>query len=216
LPQVFVLNASENIKFECQKCGSCCHHKRPQEFGILVPLERLKEFWEKSNLIYLTEKDIENISRKTGLSPKEFADTLYDYSGQVVRVEDNGSKVILDFPVMRSKQDTTCVFYENGCTIYSVRPRACRLFPFRVEEKASPKEDIILSIGFNSHCPGIGKGKITAKRDLEKLVVDQFRQRSESVASEIRKLAAEGKIQKDAQVFRTFPGPKARICEARF
>ena len=73
---------------------------------------------------------------------------------------------------------------------------------------------IILSIGFNSHCPGIGKGKITAKKDLEKLVVDQFRQRSESVASEIQKLAAEGKIQKNAHVFRTFPGPKARICEA--
>jgi hypothetical protein len=206
-----VQTAFDDIKFKCQRCGSCCHHRRPQEFGDLVPLERLKEFWETSNLIYLTQKDIENISRKTGLEPKHFVDTLYEYDGQIVRVEDNGSKLILDFPVMQSKEDTTCVFYENGCTIYSVRPRACRLFPFRVEEKTSPEDDIILNVGFNPHCPGMGKGKFAAKKDMETLVVDQFRQRSESVASEVRKLAAEGTIQKGAKIFRTMPGRRSRL-----
>jgi len=62
-----VLTAFDDIRFSCQRCGACCHHKRPQEFEDLVPLDRLPEFWEKSNLIYLTETDIENIGRKTGL-----------------------------------------------------------------------------------------------------------------------------------------------------
>lgn len=213
MPSVFVFTAFDNAKFKCQRCGSCCHHKRPQEFGTLVPLERLNEFWEKSNLIYLTEKDIESISQKTGLSPKDFVDTLYEYDGQCVRLEDKGSKIILDLPIMRSKEDTTCVFYKEGCTIYSIRPQACRLFPFRVNEKSTPEGDIRLSIDYNPHCPGIGKGKSAAKRDLEKLVVDQFRQRSESVASEVRKLAAEGKIQKDAQIYRTLPRHQSGISE---
>lgn len=204
-----MVNAFEDIRFKCQRCGSCCHHKRPQEFDDLIPIEQIAEFWEKSNLIYLTNEDIERISRKTGLVAKDFVDTLYEYDGKFVKAKDGGKKVILDLPVMRSKEDTTCIFYEDGCTIYSVRPKACRLFPFRVEEKSTPEGDLILNIGYNPKCPGIGKGKSVVKEDLEKLVVGQFRQRSESVASEVRALATEGKIQRDAEVYRTLPGRRS-------
>jgi Fe-S-cluster containining protein len=208
LPRVFVKTTFDNIRFECQRCGSCCHHKRPQEFDDLIPQPKLKEFWEKSNLIYLTQQDIENISYKTNIKPTDFVDTIYEYDGQIVRVEESGKKIILDFPVMKSKEDTTCLFYDNGCTVYSVRPRACRLFPFRVEEETNPKGDIILCVGYNKTCPGIGKGKMADKRMLEKLVSDQFLQRSESIAAEVQRLAAEGKIQKSAEIYRSFPGRK--------
>ena len=214
MPRVFVVNAFEDIRFKCQRCGSCCHHKRPQEFNDLVPTEQLTEFWEKSNLIYLTEEDIERISRKTGLDALDFVDTLYEYDGKVVKAKEGGKKVILDIPVMKSKQDTTCVFYEQGCTVYPVRPRACRLFPFRVEERSTKEGDLILSIGYNPTCPGIGKGESVVKKDLEKLVVDQFRHRSESITSEVRLLATEGKIQKDAEIFRTLPGRRSDASSA--
>lgn len=206
MPRVFVKTVFEVARFECQRCGSCCHHCRPQDFGDLVPMERMAEFWVKSNLIYLTNEDIERISSKTCLDPARFVDTLYEYCGRCVRVGDSGKKIILDFPVMKSKVDTTCVFYDEGCTIYSVRPRACRLFPFRVEEETTAQGDIILDINYNPSCPGIGKGRKVDKRSLEKLVVEQFRQRSEAVAAEVRELAGAGMIQKDAKVFRTHPG----------
>jgi Fe-S-cluster containining protein len=170
----------------------------------------LGEFWQKSNLIYLTDDDIERIGRRSGLSPKDFVDTLYDYDGRFVRVEDEGRKVILDLPVMKSKEDTTCVFYNDGCTIYQVRPRACRLFPFRVEEESTPHENLILKIGHNPSCPGIGKGKSMKKRaDLEGLVIDLFRRRDESIVSEVRRLATEGRIRGDAQIYRTLPGRRS-------
>jgi hypothetical protein len=82
-----------------------------------------------------------------------------------------------------------------------------------VEEKSTPEDDIILSIGYNSLCPGIGKGKKAAKKDLEKLVIDQFRQRSEQIASELGELGAKGKIRKDAQIYRTLPGRGPRKSE---
>jgi uncharacterized protein len=173
-----------------------------------VPLERLKEFWEKSNLIYMTSEDIENISRATGLDPSDFVDTLYRYDGKFVRVEDSGNVVILDFPVLKSKADTTCVFYDSGCTIYSVRPKACRLFPFRVEEETSQQGDIALNISCNKSCPGIENGKIADKKPLEKLVIDQFQERSEAVATEVRTLLMEGKISGGARVYRSHPGPR--------
>ncbi len=210
MPRVHVKTVFDAIRFKCQRCGSCCHHKRPEEFGTLVPMERLKEFWERSNLIYLTGEDIENIGQRTGMEPKDFVDTLYEYDGQCVCVEDSGMKIILDLPVMKSKDDTTCVFYDEGCTVYPVRPKACRLFPFRVEEETTPQGDIALCINYNSTCPGIGKGKKVDKKTLEKLVVEQFLLRSRSVAAEVQKLAAEGRIQKDAKVYRTIPGRRSK------
>lgn len=209
MPRVLVKAAFEGLSFECQRCGSCCHHRRPQEFDDLVPLSRLKEFWEKSNLIYLTQKDVTNISSRYKHPPEKFVDTLYPYGCKSVKVEDGGRKIILDLPVMKSREDTTCVFYEkSGCQVYSQRPKACRLFPFRVEEETAANGDIILNISYNPSCPGIGKGRRVDPRKLEKLVVEQFLLRTEEVASQVRELQAKGKIAAHAQVFRSHPGRK--------
>ena len=210
MPRVLVRAIFKDIKFQCQRCGSCCHHKRPIEFDDLIPIERLKEFWEKSNLIYLTKKDVTAIARRTGKNPADFVDTLYDYDGSYVKVADKGCKVILDLPVMKSKEDTTCIFYEQGCIIYSVRPKACRLFPFLVEEETSSNGDILLNINYNPTCPGIGKGRIVDKGQLESLVAEQFMQRTEDIAAQVQRLRASGAISADARIFRTLPGRKAK------
>ena len=206
MPRVMVKAVFDNIRFQCQRCGSCCHHKRPLDFDDLVPMERQKEFWVKSNLIYLTKKDVTVISKKTGRRPEDIVDTLYGYDGCYVKVKDLGSKVVLDLPVMKSKKDTTCIFYQKGCTIYSVRPIACRLFPFRVEEETMPNGDIMLAINYNSTCPGMGKGNIVDKRKLEKLVADQFLQRTEDITPDVQRLNASGAISAQARIFRTLPG----------
>ncbi len=206
MPRVVVKAIFGNIRFKCQRCGSCCHHKRPLEFDDLIPSEQIEDFWRSSNLIYLTEKDVHAISNRTGMRPPDFVDTLYDYSECYVRIEDEGREVILDLPVMRSKEDTTCVFYQEGCSIYSVRPIACQLFPFRVEEETLDNGDILLNISYNSTCPGIGKGKMVDKKKLEGLVAEQFLQRTLDVSPHIQKLNASGAIASGARIYRTLPG----------
>jgi len=191
-------------------CGSCCHHKRPLEFDDLVPMELLREFCEKSNLINLTEKDVTAIAKRTGRKPAEFMDTLYDYDGCFVKVREGGSKVILDLPVMKSKADTTCIFYEEGCKIYSVRPKACRLFPFRVEEETASNGDTLLNISYNPTCPGIGKGEIVDQRKLEKLVAELFLQRTLDISPQVQRLMASGAISAKAGIYRTLPGKRAK------
>lgn len=210
MPRVIVKAVFKDIRFQCQRCGSCCHHKRPLDFDDLVPMEQMKEFWQKSNLIYLTEKDVTAIAKETGKKAAEIVDTLYDYDGCYVKIRDNGSQVILDLPVMKSKEDTTCVFYRDGCTIYSVRPIACQLFPFRVEEETLSNGDILLSIDCNPTCSGVGKGQRVDKRKLEKLVVDQFLQRSEDINPHVQRLNSSKAISKNARIFRTLPGRQTK------
>jgi uncharacterized protein len=137
-------------------------------------------------------------------------DTLYDYDGCYVKIKDQGSKVVLDLPVMKSKEDTTCIFYREGCSIYSVRPIACRLFPFRVEEETLSNGDMLLSINYNTTCPGIGKGKSVDRRKLEKMVADQFMQRTADITPHIRRLADSGAISAQARIFRTLPGRRGQ------
>lgn len=170
----------------------------------------MEEFVEKSNLIYLTEKDIHDISFRAKVPPEKFVDTLYEYDGNFVRVEDSGEKVILDLPVMKSKPDTTCVLYKDGCTVYPVRPKACRLFPFRVIEETAPDGDMILNISYNPNCPGIGKGSVVKEERLIKLVYEQFSQRTQSIAPQVKKLVISGKIQNGAKIYRTIPGRRPR------
>jgi Fe-S-cluster containining protein len=182
-----------------------------------VPSTKLAEFVEKSNLIYLTEKDIETIGRRTRSRAEEFVDTLYPYDGRFVKIGDSGRSVILDLPVMKSREDTTCVFYEGtkGCAIYSLRPAACQLFPFHVEEKSTPAGDMLLRIGYNPTCPGIGRGEVADKEGLKRLVAEQFLSRAQSVTSEIRELRARGMVRADAEIFRTLPGRRTETSISR-
>jgi Fe-S-cluster containining protein len=198
----------KEVNFQCQRCGACCHHKRPAEFDDLVPIERLAEFVEKSNLIYLTGEDIDKISRAAERRPEEFVDTLYPYDGSSVKIEEDGRSVVLDLPVLKSKADATCVFYQSprGCAVYSVRPKACRLFPFRVDEETMAKGDVLLRIGYNSTCPGIGRGRPVDRKRLKILVAEQFMIRNRELASEVQRLKAMGLISDHPEIYRTMPG----------
>ncbi len=166
----------------------------------------MERFVERSNLIHLNSEEIRRISSRYKLRPEEFVDTIYPYDGRCVRVEGHGSKVILDIPVLKSKDDTTCVFYETGCKIYPLRPRACRLFPFRISEGETATGDIVLSIDYNPTCPGIGKGDYVEKRALQKLAMEIFAMRMSEVTAEVKELVARGSIKPNATVYRTMPG----------
>jgi Fe-S-cluster containining protein len=65
---------------------------------------------------------------------------------------------------LREKVNSDCVFYdrERGCTIYPVRPRQCRTWPFWESNVASPEawEETC------NLCPGSGKGDLISAEEI--------------------------------------------------
>jgi Fe-S-cluster containining protein len=81
--------------FKCRKCGECC-----KGYGGT----------------YLTDSDIEGISRYINSDPKEFVDQFCSLSG--------------DRPVLAQRKDGYCIFWKQICTIHPVKPLMCRKWPF--------------------------------------------------------------------------------------
>ncbi|MBD3420861.1 MAG: YkgJ family cysteine cluster protein [Chitinivibrionales bacterium] len=67
---------------------------------------------------------------------------------------------------LQERHDGSCIFYDNGCTIYPVRPGQCRTYPFWFSILRSPERWRRES----RYCPGIGRGKLHAKEEILSLL----------------------------------------------
>ena len=67
---------------------------------------------------------------------------------------------------LREKPNGDCVFYDRsaGCTIYPVRPRQCRTWPFWESNVASP----VAWQKTCEVCPGSGQGDLISAEEITK------------------------------------------------
>ncbi len=63
------------------------------------------------------------------------------------------------------KPNHECIFWDEGCTIYSARPTQCRTFPFWKENIADPDawEEVV------EECPGSGTGRVYSLEEIERI-----------------------------------------------
>jgi hypothetical protein len=65
---------------------------------------------------------------------------------------------------LREKPNGDCVFFEHefGCTIYGVRPRQCRTWPFWESNLNTPTDWRKTQLS----CPGAGKGELISVEEI--------------------------------------------------
>ena len=104
--------------------------------------------------VFLSDKDIENASSVLGVSKEEFIDIYCRYV-------DYGSYYMVS---LKEKDNYDCIFLsKEGCRIYEGRPTQCRTYPFWksiMESRANWEEE-------KKSCPGIGKGCMVSKEEIE-------------------------------------------------
>ena len=109
--------------------------------------------------VYLTKNDIERASSALSLS---FDDFMKAYC----RLVDFGGYSLVS---LREMENYDCIFLTpNGCAIYEARPLQCRTYPFWknvMESEESWKAE-------GRCCPGIGKGALVSRKEIEKRLKD--------------------------------------------
>lgn len=106
--------------------------------------------------VYVSDLEIDNIANYLGTTVSEtIANYLYPYKDSYSISED---------------ETGACCFYENGCTVYTVRPLQCRTYPFWLRNLRSEKAWRKAS----SVCLGIGQGRIYSKNTILNIVRSTF------------------------------------------
>ena len=68
---------------------------------------------------------------------------------------------------LREKSNYDCVFFDSvkrNCTVYPVRPRQCRTWPFWDSNLRSPEA----WEGLKETCPGVGKGNFVSLEEIQR------------------------------------------------
>jgi Fe-S-cluster containining protein len=104
--------------------------------------------------VWVNDEEVEDIAAFRG---ETFAETLALYTRVVGRRRS-----------LREKANNDCVFWdrEAGCTIYPVRPRQCRTWPFWESNVATPatwQETCAV-------CPGAGQGELISAEEITRRI----------------------------------------------
>ena len=99
------------------------------------------DFDEGIDNIVVTTMEKENIINRLGAISEKF----------FKRINDEAYNIL--------SHNSICPFYDNGCTIYDIRPNDCRLFPYDLKE-INGKYFLIL---YDLHC---GSSKVNENVDI--------------------------------------------------
>lgn len=98
-------------EYKCSRCGDCC---------------------TQNTHIDITLRDIFNIAKHFKITGTDAFNNYCIF--HIVKVKRNKDY----FPCLKMKDDGSCIFYNNGCSIYSARPAVCRLYPFSEFQICTP------------------------------------------------------------------------------
>ena len=107
--------------------------------------------------VWVTADEIKAIARYLGLNLERFeTEYLRRYAGGRIS--------------LKECSNYDCVFLgDHGCSVYPVRPKQCRDYPFWpeiVSSKRAWSEEM-------NHCPGIGEGDLHTPREITEILDSQ-------------------------------------------
>lgn len=123
---------NERVCFECSCCSKCCRHVKNS-----IPLESLDVFRLAQ---FLTPQRCLSI------------DEILTRYAEILLIDECG---YFTYCLKTTGSDDSCIFLkENRCSIHTVKPRACRTYPFLAEPTASGGFNYHLSIEQPHHFHG--------------------------------------------------------------
>ena len=108
----------------------------------------------ESGYVFLSQVDLDRLSAHLKISRDDFLEKY------CVKVDIGGTYRIS----LIEKDNYDCIFWrDGGCAVYGARPLQCRSYPFWASYMESKEDWECLS----SSCPGVNKGKVHSKEEIE-------------------------------------------------
>ncbi|PIE98411.1 MAG: zinc/iron-chelating domain-containing protein [Treponema sp.] len=128
------------LLFSCKQCSKCCRFD--------------------PGFVFLSEADLARLCSILGMAEECF---IEKYCRWVCKSDG------YEYLSLIEKQGYDCVFWDNGCTVYSARPLQCSAYPFWQSVLADKRiwEEVV------SECPGAGEGKLVGPEKLLELRIKQ-------------------------------------------
>ena len=111
--------------------------------------------------VFLTRKDLLMLAAGKRVSEKVFLERF-------CRIVEIGGFTRVS---LIEKDNFDCIFWKEkeGCIVYENRPVQCRTYPFWI----SFLEDEVDWKNEASNCPGIGKGRIVSRQEIEERIAER-------------------------------------------
>jgi len=110
--------------------------------------------------VFLSERDIQGMADGLGMDRQTFIDTF-------CRIVDMGAFKMIS---LLEKENYDCIFLtDKGCRVYENRPCQCATYPFWahvLEDRESWDAEA-------AHCPGMNRGKIHTKQEIDAILKDR-------------------------------------------
>ena len=146
----------------------------PLEFTLFEMLHKMERLYNRS---YFFDQGIHFECQQCGACCTGDPGIIYVDTDEVPRIAEYLSveislfieKYLYPFRAgysIKERSDGRCFFYDDGCTIYPVRPYQCKTYPFWFENLRSVKKWRRLS----KECPGIGCGPLYSKEKILEIV----------------------------------------------
>tara|TARA_Y100001970_G_C14108227_1_gene789385 strand:+ start:803 stop:1240 length:438 start_codon:yes stop_codon:yes gene_type:complete len=104
--------------------------------------------------VYLSKNDVNRLAHFINLKTKDFIEKYCDYTNGFLHLKENNA-------------NGDCQFLKDKkCSVYRARPIQCRTWPFWNENLNAKNWNNNIS----KFCPGIGKGKIYSKEEINKIL----------------------------------------------
>ena len=124
---------ADGLRFSCKRCSTCCRYE--------------------TGTVFLSEKDMEKLVSALNMDRdriiKTYCRWVTDWKGD-------------EALSLREKPNKDCIFWDEGCTLYSARPFQCISFPFWESVLTSFENWEIAASG----CPGMNDGELHSKEKI--------------------------------------------------
>jgi Fe-S-cluster containining protein len=173
------------LKFECLRCGSCCHE---YEFADGANIKRIPVFPEELD-------GLETFARNNGIMIKFLEDVVFPDTK-------NKKIIVVTYKVVLEGDDKCCPFFQpsTGCRVNTIKPIACKAYPLAQKKIDAYSQELNL----DPYCKFIEKHEarfreatsdgIKAMFDSELDSSERLMKKNQEIILQIRQLTVEGKI----------------------